>query len=51
MNDHLNRLHSLLDRFHAGNEKASHPEAQPSDSNIDDLVDNILDYLRTNSNI
>jgi len=32
MNDHLNRLHSLLDRFHAGNEKASHPEAQPSES-------------------
>ena len=24
---------------------------QNSDSNIDDLVDNILDYLRTNSNI
>ena len=32
MNDHLNRLHSLLDRFHAGNEKASHPEVQPSES-------------------
>ena len=32
MNDHLNRLHSLLDRFHAGNEKASYPEAQPSES-------------------
>ena len=32
MNDHLNRLHSLLDRFHAGNEKASHPEAQTSES-------------------
>ena len=32
MNDHLNRLHSLLDRFHALNEKASHPEAQPSES-------------------
>ena len=32
MNDHLNRLHSLLDRFHAGNEKVSHPEAQPSES-------------------
>ena len=32
MNDHLNRLHSFLDRFHAGNEKASHPEPQPNES-------------------
>ena len=32
MNDHLNRLHRLLDRFNAGNEKTSHPEAQPDES-------------------